>query len=137
MTRTFSALITATVSALSLAYATDGPDGPAEVTAERGRARILDVVLPTVLDLCREEPSREAVPDPALPTVAGLLTAAAYRQSPYDWWTGLTGGPHPDPETAGRQLLLWCHVAWQLIQTLAALITAKLDPDDHPPAWPS
>jgi hypothetical protein len=67
----------------------------------------LHVVLPAVLTKFHRMHMDE-VPDEALPTVAGMLTAAFFGQSPYQWRT--SQGPIPD-----REVLLWCYVAWLLV----------------------
>jgi hypothetical protein len=93
----------------------------------------LHVVLPAVLTKFHRMHMDE-VPDEALPTVAGMLTAAFFGQSPYQWRT--SQGPIPDGEA-----LLWCYVTWLLVDFMdnavyeqpgrcAQIITEALDQDE-------
>lgn len=66
----------------------------------------LSLVVPAVLTRLQEMQLPE-VPDEALPTVAGLLTAACLGQSPYEWRTNV--GP-----LGVQEPITWCFVAWLL-----------------------
>jgi hypothetical protein len=70
----------------------------------------LHLVVPAVLSKFHQMNMPE-VPDDALPTVAGLLTAAFFGQAPYDWRTNL--GPIPD-----REVLVWWYTAWLLVDLM-------------------
>ncbi len=77
------------------------------VKPEPGTEDNLHLVVPAVLTRFHLMQMSE-VPDEALPTVAGLLTAACFGQGPYEWRTSL--GPIPDGEA-----LVWCYTAWLLV----------------------
>lgn len=70
----------------------------------------LHLLVPAVLTRLHRMQMLE-VPDPALPLVAGLLTAACFGQSPYQWRIGL--GPLRTGEP-----LVWCYTVWLLVDFL-------------------
>ena len=69
----------------------------------------LDLVAPAI----RKLRGLQLVPDEALPTMAGALTAAALRQSPMRWRRGLGPGAK-----ASAEALAWSYTAWLLADFL-------------------
>lgn len=67
----------------------------------------LHVILPAIVSRFHKLQLSE-VPDEALPTVAGILTAACLGLPPYGWRTTL--GPIND-----REGVVWCYTAWLVI----------------------
>lgn len=100
-----------------------------------GTDDLLHLVVPAVLTRFHRMQMPE-VPDEALPTVAGLLTAAFFDQDPYEWRTSL--GPIPADEA-----LVWCYTTWLLIDFMdnaafgeqpgrfAEILTQVLASDPH------
>ena len=105
ITEAFGTLITTAMSYLDKTTlhhddaktAEDNPDQPPT----------LRIAVPAILTRFRRMQIAE-VSEKALPTVAGILTAASLGQDPYEWRIVL--GPITQPET-----LMWCYVAWLII----------------------
>lgn len=103
ITEAFGLLIGVGMSQLN--EATFHDDDAAEEYADQPAP--LRIVIPAVLTRFRRMQMPE-VPEAALPTVAGILTAAVYGQNPYEWRTEL--GP-----ISTREALIWCYIAWLMI----------------------
>ena len=77
----------------------------------------LRLVIPAILTRFRRVRMPQ-IPADALPTAAGILTAAVYGHSPYEWRVGL--GPISQCEA-----LMWCYVAWLVIDFVDATVIGE------------
>lgn len=89
--------------------------GPAERSAPGPNDQdLIHVLVPAVVTRMRRIELAE-VPDHALPTVSGIVTAAALGQDPYAWRTAM------GPVTAADSLV-FCYTLWLLIELLDGLL---------------
>ena len=75
-----------------------------------GEPDSIHLVVPAVVGRLRTLRA-ERLADHVLPTVSGILTAAALGLSPYEWRS--TFGPIPRVET-----VVWCYVAWAVFDLM-------------------
>lgn len=76
---------------------------------------VLSTAVMPVLSRLRELAPPE-LPGDGLPTAAGLLTAAAVGQDPYDWWSRLS------PLEPDGDLATWSYPTWLLMDYVDAVV---------------
>lgn len=82
--------------------------------APREQDVLSTAVLPVLTRLRELAPAE--LPADGLPTAAGLLTAAAVGQDPYEWWSRLT------PLEPDRDLATWSYPTWLLMDYVDAVV---------------